>query len=157
MTVLRGTVDVALGAPLVVVLLLPFLAGVVGCGGSPEQEAAAAEIIDFEPQKGAIRLGSPATVSVRIKNTGAEDRTLWIGYSVQDPTEEFHHYAFFYDRNAKTFYVDGEPMKKYEGGLPDKPMKLYVNSWFPNWPDGEKPNSDRHAYVDWIEYYSGLQ
>jgi endo-1,3-1,4-beta-glycanase ExoK len=356
MTVLRGTVDVALGAPLVVVLLLPFLAGFVGCGGSPEQEAAAAEIIDFEPQKGAIRLGSPATVSVRIKNTGAEDRTLWIGYSVQDPTggwhdapanpvelaareesdtqelstepletpgyyktrvsvwseepkgektgedddtggeaqrladaeevsvfrisstredfdtpaldpdrwevttrqlgrgelvpenvdfqdgqlrltlptgtldggeiqsndlygpgfyvarikvpdaqssitgfflyeppdyaseidieiyndssgkilfttysgseqthtetmelpfdptEEFHDYAFFYDRNAITFYVDGEPMKKYEGGLPYKPMKLYVNSWFPNWPDGEKPNSDRHTYVDWIEY-----
>ncbi len=69
-----------------------------------------------------------------------------------DPTEDFHDYAFFYDRNAVTFYVDGEPMKKYEGGLPDKPMRLYVNSWFPNWLPGEEPDSDRYVYVDWIEY-----
>ncbi len=68
-----------------------------------------------------------------------------------DPTEDFHDYAFFYDERLITFYVDGEPMKKYEGGLPQRRMKLYVNSWFPAWLDGEKPDSDRHAYVDWIE------
>ncbi len=288
---LRETVDVALGAPLIVVLQLPFLAGFVVCGGSPEQEAAAAEIIDFEPQKGAIRPGTPATVSVRIKNTGAEDRTLCIVYSVQDLTGGWHdapanpvelaageesdiqelstepletpgyynarvsiwseepkgektgevddtggearrladaeevsvfrisstqedfdrpeldpdqrasttrdlgrgalapqnvtvengqlrltlpantldggeieskalYGPGFYAARIKvpnapssiTFYVDGEPIKEYEGGLPDKPMKLYVNSWFPKWLDGEKPDSDRYAYVDWIEY-----
>jgi hypothetical protein len=68
-----------------------------------------------------------------------------------DPTEGFHDYAFFYDESSITFYVDGEPMKKYEGGLPEHRMKLYVNSWFPAWLDGEKPDSDRSAYVDWIE------
>ncbi len=30
-------------------------------------------------------------------------------------------------------------------------MKLYVNSWFPTWLDGEASDSDRHVYVDWIE------
>ncbi len=68
-----------------------------------------------------------------------------------DPTGDFHDYAFFYDRGSITFYVDGEPMKHYEGGLPGKQMKLHVNAWFPKWLSGEKPSSDRYAYVDWIE------
>ena len=68
-----------------------------------------------------------------------------------DPTEDFHDYAFFYDEESITFYVDGEPMQKYEGSLPDERMNLYVNSWFPDWLDGEKPGSDRYAYVDRIE------
>jgi endo-1,3-1,4-beta-glycanase ExoK len=69
-----------------------------------------------------------------------------------DPTESFHDYAFFYDEDSITFYVDGEPMKEYEGGLPEQRMKLYLNSWFPTWLDGEKPSADRYAYVDWIEH-----
>ena len=68
-----------------------------------------------------------------------------------DPTEDFHDYAFFYDRNSITFYIDGELMQEFEGALPDEPMKLYVNSWFPTWLDGETPDSERHVYVDWIE------
>lgn len=69
-----------------------------------------------------------------------------------DPTEDFHDYAFSYDESSVTFYVDGEPMKEYEGGLPKESMNLYVNSWFPVWLSGEEPSSDRHAYVEWIEY-----
>ena len=71
-----------------------------------------------------------------------------------DPTEDYHDYAFFYDRNSITFYVDGEPMQTFEGGLPDRPMGLYVNSWFPTWLPGEEPNSDRYAQVAWIESLS---
>ncbi|MDQ4063612.1 MAG: hypothetical protein M3122_06935 [Actinomycetota bacterium] len=51
-----------------------------------------------------------------------------------------------------TFYVDGEPMQEYEGGLPEERMKLYVNTWFPTWLHGEELNSDRYTYVDWIEH-----
>jgi hypothetical protein len=69
-----------------------------------------------------------------------------------DPTQEFHDYAFFYDQGSITFYVDGKPMKRYEGGLPDRPMRLYVNSWYPTWLDGKEPDSDRHVYVDWFEH-----
>jgi endo-1,3-1,4-beta-glycanase ExoK len=68
-----------------------------------------------------------------------------------DPTEDFHDYAFFYDESSISFYVDGELMQEFEGGLPKKRMKLYVNTWFPTWLDGEEPDSDRYAYVDWIE------
>jgi endo-1,3-1,4-beta-glycanase ExoK len=69
-----------------------------------------------------------------------------------DPTQEFHDYAFFYGQGSITFYVDGKPMKRYEGGLPDRPMRLYVNSWYPAWLDGREPDSDRHVYVDWFEH-----
>jgi len=69
-----------------------------------------------------------------------------------DPTEDFHDYAFFYDEESITFYVDGEPMQEFEGGLPEERMKLYVNSWFPEWLSGEKPDSERYVCVDWIEY-----
>jgi hypothetical protein len=69
-----------------------------------------------------------------------------------DPTKGFHDYAFYYDEESVTFYVDGEPVQEFEGGLPDERMKLYVNSWFPNWLAGKKPDSERYVYVDWIEY-----
>jgi hypothetical protein len=41
-------------------------------------------------------------------------------------------------------------VKEYKGGWPNKSMKRYVNSWFPKRLYGEKPSSDRYAYVDWI-------
>lgn len=69
-----------------------------------------------------------------------------------DPTRGFHDYAFSYYKSSVIFYVDGVPMSTHEGGLPANPMRLYVNSWFPTWLPEEKPPSDRHAYVDWIEY-----
>lgn len=68
-----------------------------------------------------------------------------------DPTEDFHDYAFFYGKGSVTFYVDGVPMTTYEGGLPDKPMRLYVNAWFPDWLGGEESGSDGYINVDWIE------
>lgn len=63
------------------VLLLLNL-GVTGCG---EQVLMSAEIVTYETSKETIQPDSPATASVRIKNTSPEDGTLWIGYSVQGP------------------------------------------------------------------------
>ena len=48
--------------------------------------------------------------------------------------------------------MDGEPAKSYAGGLPDERMRLYVNAWYPVWLDGREADSDRHAYVEWIEH-----
>ena len=69
-----------------------------------------------------------------------------------DPTRGFHDYAFFYDQGSITFYADGKPMKRYEGGLPERSMRLYFNSWYPAWLDGREPDSDRHVYVDWLAH-----
>ena len=46
-----------------------------------------------------------------------------------------------------TFFVDGEPIKEFEGGLPDKAIKPYINAWFPEWLSGENPDSGRATSV----------
>lgn len=60
--------------------------------GDPEvpEEVVAAEIVAFELPNGHIGSGSPATASVRIENTGDEDHTFWIGYSVRDPAGDWY-------------------------------------------------------------------
>ncbi len=68
-----------------------------------------------------------------------------------DPTEDFHEYAFDHRPGSIDFYVDGELLRTFDEGLPDDPMRLYINSWFPAWLPGREPGSDRHALVDWIE------
>ena len=69
-----------------------------------------------------------------------------------DPTKEFHEYAFSYGEDSAVFYVDGEEMQRFEGGIPDKEMQLYVNSWYPTWLETKKPTSDRYAEIEWIEH-----
>lgn len=69
-----------------------------------------------------------------------------------DPTKGFHDYSFSYDKGSVVFYVDGEEMQRYKGGIPDKEMHLYVNSWYPTWLETQKPSSGKHAYVEWIEH-----
>ncbi len=69
-----------------------------------------------------------------------------------DPTKGFHDYSFNYRPGTVEFYIDGELLQTYTKGLPDQPMDLYLNSWFPTWLGGEKPDSDRHAYAEWIEW-----
>ncbi len=45
-----------------------------------------------------------------------------------DPTEDFHEYRFdFYPAQAE-FYVDGELLHRFTEGLPEDPMRLYVNA-----------------------------
>ena len=51
-----------------------------------------------------------------------------------------------------TFYVDGEPLKRHEGSLPEGRIRLYANSWYPTWFGGSELGSDCYAYADWIEY-----
>lgn len=42
------------------------------------------------------------------------------------PTEDFHKCALFYDRHSIALCVDDESTKEYEDGLPDKPIRPYV-------------------------------
>ena len=81
------------------------------------------------------------------KQTHTEEKKLPF-----DPTKGFHDYSFFYGEDSVVFYVDGEEMQRYEGGIPDEEMQLYVNSWYPTWLDTQKPSSDKYVYVEWIEH-----
>lgn len=43
-------------------------------------------------------------------------------------------------------------MHSFDEGLPEEPMNLYVNTWFPTWLSGERPARDGYTYVDWVRH-----
>ena len=69
-----------------------------------------------------------------------------------DPTKDFYEYRFDFYPGEVSFYVDGELLKTFEEGLPEEPMKLMINSWFPRWLEGITPENDRVTLVEWIKY-----
>lgn len=69
-----------------------------------------------------------------------------------DPTADFHEYRFDYYLDRAEFYVDGGLMHSFKEGLPEDPMNLYVNAWFPTWLSGEKPETDSYTYVEWLRH-----
>lgn len=69
-----------------------------------------------------------------------------------DPTADFHVYRFDLYPDRAEFYVDGELMHTFDEGLPDDPMNLYVNAWFPTWLAGERAADDSYTRVDWIRH-----
>ena len=69
-----------------------------------------------------------------------------------DPTKDFHEYRFDFYPGQADFYVNGELMHSFNEGLPEDPMRLYLNAWFPTWLAGEKQQTDRYTYVDWIRH-----
>ncbi|MDP8974095.1 MAG: Ig-like domain-containing protein [Actinomycetota bacterium] len=69
-----------------------------------------------------------------------------------DPTTGFHDYRFDYTPSSVSFYADGILMKSWSGGVPNTPMRLYVNAWFPTWLEGQSPSADQFILVDKISY-----
>ena len=77
------------------------------------------------------------------------DQTLKLPF---DPTKGFHEYRFDYTPTSLRFYADGQLMREWADGLPQPPMKLYVNAWYPRWLSGKEPRTDRSVYVDSIQH-----
>lgn len=69
-----------------------------------------------------------------------------------DPTADFHRYRIDYYPNRVTFFIDGSPVNTWEDGFSHEPMHLMVNSWFPNWLAGTKPEEDQALRIEWIKY-----
>jgi beta-glucanase (GH16 family) len=79
--------------------------------------------------------------------TGTEKKRL-----KYDPSAAFHEYRIDYYSEQVTFLVDDRQMHVFRSGLPDEPMRLLVNSWFPDWLHGHSPREDTYTTVDWIQY-----
>lgn len=69
-----------------------------------------------------------------------------------DPTADFHEYRFDLYPDRAEFYVDGELLHSFDEGLPEDPMNLYVNAWFPTWLAGNRADGDSYTLVDWIRH-----
>jgi beta-glucanase (GH16 family) len=77
------------------------------------------------------------------------DQTLKLPF---DPTKGFHEYRFDYTPTSLRFYADGQLMREWADSLPQPPMKLYVNAWYPKWLSGKEPRADKSVYVDSIQH-----
>ncbi len=69
-----------------------------------------------------------------------------------DPSSGFHDYAFSSYPGSVSFSVDGQSMQTWSDALPETPMKLWVNVWYPDWLQGERSATDRYVYVDQAEH-----
>ena len=116
-------------AALAVVFLLT-----LGCGGGQETEATSAEITAFEPPQGQVAPGDAAEALVRVRNTGPEAHTFFVGYSVREAGGEW--------RDAPAVPVEVEPgAESGETALTTPPLETpgYYASRVSVW--GEEPQA----------------
>ena len=118
----------------------------MGCGESPPREEAAAEIVAFDSPEESIESGSPASVSVHVRNTASEAHTFFIGYSVQDVAGGWH--------DAPPSPVELEPGE--ESGareLSTEPLETpgYYNSRISVWSEEPGYGSEAELLVDFEE------
>jgi beta-glucanase (GH16 family) len=69
-----------------------------------------------------------------------------------DPTAAAHGYEIAWGPGRVTFSVDGIALRTWTDGVPEAPMNLYANAWFPVWMDGLAPAGTRATVIDRIEY-----
>lgn len=69
-----------------------------------------------------------------------------------DPTAGYHTYRFEYEPDRLTYYVDDVFVLRWTSGIPQEPMYLMLNCWYPNWLEGETPGSPQALSVDYIRY-----
>jgi hypothetical protein len=65
-----------------------------------------------------------------------------------DPTAGFYQYPFDYAPGSVTFSADGQQIQYWDTGFPQTSMHLMLNSWFPRWLGGRRPNKTAYAYED---------
>lgn len=57
-----------------------------------------------------------------------------------DPSSGFHDYRIEWERDRVAFFVDDVLFQEFVTGIPQKPMFLMSNAWWPQWLEG--PTSD---------------
>lgn len=107
---------------------------------------------DFENELDVEVFNSPSGRILFTTYSGGEETNAVEEKLPFDPTEDFHEYRFDFYPDRAEFYVDGELMHGFEEGLPEDPMRLYVNTWFPAWLSGKKLETDSYTYVEWVRH-----
>lgn len=69
-----------------------------------------------------------------------------------DPSREYHEYRIDFYPGKLDFYMDDRLIQTFTEGLPAEPMRLIVNSWFPDWLPNLPPEKDVYTLVDWIQF-----
>lgn len=107
---------------------------------------------DYESELDVETLNEPSGRVLFITYSGGEQTNTAERELPFDPTAGFHEYRFDLYPGRAEFYADGELLQTFDEGLPERPMRLYVNAWYPEWLPGELPETSRYTYVDWIRH-----
>ena len=69
-----------------------------------------------------------------------------------DPTAAYHDYRIEWDPGRVAFFVDGVPMQTFTTGVPQDPMYIMSNAWWPVWMSGPMPDAPVSLGIDRIVY-----
>lgn len=69
-----------------------------------------------------------------------------------DPADGFHEYRIEHFPGRVRFSVDGRVMREWRSHLPEKPMYLMANAWWPTWLSGPAPAEPRPLLIDRVRY-----
>ena len=94
-----------------------------------------------------------------VNGVGGHEYVLDLGF---DAAEDFHEYAFLWQPDAITWFVDGVAVYRVEkanGDLPSHPMQIMANAWNCKGADAWSGRFDPSllpvsAQYEWIAYYA---
>jgi beta-glucanase (GH16 family) len=75
-----------------------------------------------------------------------------------DPTAAYHTYRFDYYPGKVSFYVDDTLLQEFPASdlptepLPNRPMQIIVNAWYPRWMSQTPPPSNQNLDVQWMRH-----
>ncbi len=84
--------------------------------------------------------------------TGGHEYLFDLGF---DASEEFHEYAFDWQSDSITWYVDGVAVYRATENIPSHPMQIMMNVWNPvraDWSDGWSGRLDETALPATAQY-----
>lgn len=106
--------------------------------------------------------GGNDEIDIEIFNDGSRRALLvvWVAGKVTreaevvlpfDPAADFHEYAIRFASGSVQFRADGKLLGEWTTGLPTRPMRLFVNAWWPAWLPCA-PGPDRALLVEsgWV-------
>jgi beta-glucanase (GH16 family) len=67
-----------------------------------------------------------------------------------DPADGFHEYRIEWSRREVRFRVDGVLMQSWRRGVPQNPMYLMANTWWPVWIEGPLLDAPQPLVIDEI-------
>jgi endo-1,3-1,4-beta-glycanase ExoK len=103
--------------------------------------------------------GGNDEIDIEIYNDGSRRAhlTVWIaGKSVHetivalpfDPAAEYHDYTIRWHRDELAILADGALLGRWTSRLPNRPMRVMANAWWPTWLRCEPVPTDRDLLVE---------
>lgn len=100
--------------------------------------------IDIEVYNDATRR---VMLSAWIDGRMTQSKTVTLPF---DPRAAFHEYSISWSEQSLAFQADGTQLTHWNRDYPRRPMKVFLNAWWPSWMTCKTRALDRELSVEWI-------